>query len=127
MQYLPRMAVFMWFISMALFTSILISPTIGREELITIGIFPMLILILLAEGFLDVQITSHISDALRVTIETLIVAIVCYQLMATEILQRLVLLYPEGFTLGILLAIFIIERYRGLRLMEVWRYRKLLQ
>ena len=126
-QYLPRMAIFMWFVSMTIFTTLLVSPIIGREELITIGIFPILILILLLEDFLDIQITRNFKDAMRITLETLLMALVCFEVMNLEILQKLALLYPELFSLSLLIIIALVERYNGLRLLEIWRFRKLLR
>lgn len=124
-QYLPRMAVFMWFISMFIFGILLISPSIQQEELITIGIFPILILILSTESFLDLQITRNIEQAFKITGETLIVALAGYYLMNVEALQKFVLINPELFSLGILFVITIVESYSGLRLMELWRFRKI--
>lgn len=126
-QYLPRMAVFMWGVSMSIFGVLLISPAIGREELITIGIFPILILILLNEDFLDLQITRSFPQALRASIETLIVATICFYLMQWEFLQEMMLVHAEVFVLSILVVIYLLERYEGLRLMEILRFKSLLK
>lgn len=126
-QYMPRMAIFMWTVSMSIFFVLMASPMLGREELITIGIFPILILILLNEDYLDLQITRNFSQAMATTFETLVVAIVCYFLMNWELLQRSVLLYPEIFNIFLLGVIALIERYDGLRLLEIWRFRNILE
>ncbi|NMB56510.1 hypothetical protein GYA19_01055 [Candidatus Beckwithbacteria bacterium] len=126
-QYLPRMAVFIWVVSMTIFAILLLSPFIGQEELITIGIFPILILILLLEDFLDIQITRSFKDASLITIETLLVAYICFFTINFDFLQKFALLNPELFMVGIFLFIILIERYDGLRLMEIWRFRKLLK
>jgi hypothetical protein len=125
-QYLPRMALYMWAVSMSIFGVLLISPSLGREELITIGIFPILILILLSEDYLDLQITRSFSQAIMVTIETLIVAIIGYFLMNMEFFQRLALVHAEILTVGMLIIISLIERYDGLRLLEIWRFKKII-
>ena len=126
-QYLPRMAIFMWFVTMSIFGVLLISPSIGQDELITIGIFPILILILSVEYFLDVQITRSFSQSVRITVETLVVAVGCFFLMSLESLQKFALVYPEFFTLILLLVIGLVESYSGLRLMELWRFRKIIK
>jgi hypothetical protein len=127
LQYLPRMALFMWCISLAVLGIILVSPTIGNKELITLGIFPILILILLVEDYLDLQITRNFKSAMGITIETLVVAIVCYYLMSWELLQKFALVNPEFFTLGVLLVIIMVDRYTGMRLLEIWRFRKIIK
>jgi len=126
-QYLPRMAIFMWFVSITIFAILLVSPVIGAKELITIGIFPILILILLLEDFLDLQITRSFSQALIVTVETIIVAVMCFYLMNWEMLQKFALVNPELFILSLLVVITIVEQYSGLRLLEIWRFRKVIQ
>jgi len=126
-QYLPRMAIFMWFISLSLLGLLLLSPILNMGELIKLGIFPILILIISVENFLDVQITRSFSQAIAVTLETLIVAFGCFFLMNMEFLQKFVLLNPEFFILAVLILVFIVERYSGLRLMEYWRFRKIIK
>ncbi len=126
-QYLPRMAVFMWFVSMSIFTVLLLSPSLGEESLITLGIFPILILILLVEDFLDLQITRSFSQAIKITFETILVALGGFFLMNLESLQEFVLLNPEIFTLSLLVIIFLVESYSGLRLLEYWRFRKIIK
>jgi hypothetical protein len=118
-QYLPRMAIFMWFISMSIFGVLIVSPSIG--------IFPILILILSVEAFLDVQITRSFPQALRITFETLIVALGCFNLMNMESLQKFSLVHPELFTISILVVIAVVESYSGLRLLELWRFRKVIK
>ena len=125
-QYLPRMALFMWFITMSIFSTVLLSPVFGFEELITIGIFPILILILVTESYLDVQITRSLPQALAIALESIVVALTCYFVINMEMLQRFALVNPELFTVGLLALIALVERYSGLRLMEMWRFRKLL-
>ena len=125
-QYLPRMALFIWFVSMAILGVLIVSPALNREELITIGIFPILILILLTEDFLDIQITRSFSQSLLITFETLLLAVTCFYLMNLEALQKFALVNPELFSLALLLIIGLVEQYSGLRLLEIWRFRKLL-
>jgi len=126
-QYLPRMALFMLLVSMSILITLLLSPALGSTSLINIGIFPLLILILLVEDFLDLQITRNLPQALIITVETLILAIVCFYIMNLEILQKFVLVNPETFIGIVLGSILLIEQYSGLRLFEIWRFRKLLK
>lgn len=126
-QYLPRMAIMMLFISLSIFVFLLISPIIGNESLITIGIFPILILILTAEEYLDIQITQSTARAMAITLETMVLAIACYFLMDWVVLQKFVLVNPELFILLLLGSIVLIDQYSGLRILEIWRFRKLIK
>jgi len=126
-QYLPRMALLLWFVSLAILGLIIASPLVEYEALMNLGIFPILLLILLAETFIDVQITRSFSQAVSMTIETLILATISFYLMNWESLQDFVLLNPEIFVLLVAALNIFVGKYSGLRLLEVWRFRKLLK
>ena len=126
-QYLPRMALLLWFVSLAILGLIIASPLVEYEALMNLGIFPILLLILLAETFIDVQITRSFSQAVSMTIETLILATISFYLMNWESLQDFVLLNPEIFVLLVMALNIFVGKYSGLRLLEVWRFRKLLR
>lgn len=126
-QYLPRMALLLWFVSMAILGVIIASPWLKYEALMNLGIFPILLLILLAETFIDVQITRSFSRAVSMTIETLILATTTFYLMNWEALQDFVLLNPEIFTFLVVILNVFVSKYAGLRLLELWRFRKVLK
>ena len=126
-QYLPRMALLIWFVSMAILGLIIISPWVEYEALMNLGIFPILLLILLAETFIDVQITRSFSQAVSMTIETLILATISFYLMNWGSLQDFVLLHPEIFVLLAAFVNILVGKYAGLRLLEVWKFRHVIK
>lgn len=127
LPYLPKLSVSFWIISMAIFGLLVSSPWIGLERLVTVGIFPILLFILLAETFIEAQITRTLKIAMFMTFETVILALVAYKVMSTIWVQTQVLLYPEISVVLMLLVNFLIGRYEGLRLLEIWRFRKMLK
>lgn len=124
--YLPKLAVLIWLISMAVLGLLLMSPAIGLERLMKVGIFPILLFVLLAETFIEAQITRSFSTSMWMTMETVILALVAYKIMSAPLIQSQVLLHPEISVIFILVVDLLIGRYKGLRLSEVWRFRKLL-
>lgn len=126
-HYLPRMALLFWFISLAILLVILFVPLIGWREVAYVSIFPILILILLSEAFIDVQKGRSLREAVKITTETLFLAFVCFAIMKLQALQKFVLLYP-GITL-IIVPVFdiLIGRYTGIRLLELFRFRRVLR
>jgi hypothetical protein len=126
-HYLPRMALLLWFVSLAILALIFISPYFGIRQLTTISIFPVLILILLAEEFIEVQIGKSLSEAKRLTAETLLIALVGFLVLSLRPLQRLALQQPLWVILAPLVFNLLVGRFTGLRLLEYRRFRKLLK
>jgi len=120
LQYLPRMAVVLWFVCLGVLGMIFIFPT-------TISIFPILILILLAENFIEVQIEKSFREAVQLTLETLIIALIGWFILSLKSLQQFVLTRPEIVVLVPLVFNVILGRFTGLRLFEYWRFRRLLR
>lgn len=127
MPYLPRMAVLIWGISLGVLALVLLAPTIGLLKLVTFGIFPILLFVMMAETYIEAQITRTWQTAALMTGETLAIAIVGSLIIGMGALQRLVLTYPEISVLTIVILDYIIGRYKGLRLLEMWRFRQLLK
>ena len=124
--YFPKLAILIWIVSVAVLFLLLISPTIGLERLMGVGIFPIILFVLLAETFIEAQITRSLSTSMVMTVETVILALMAYKVMSTFWIQSQVLLHPEASVMGILVLDFLIGKYKGLRLFEIWRFRKLL-
>lgn len=126
LPYFPKLAVLIWVVSMAVLLLLLMSPTIGLERLMSVGIFPIMLFVLLAETFIEAQITRSMATSMWMTMETVVLAFVAYKVMSAPWVQTQVLLHPEISVIAILGLDFLIGRYKGLRLMEIWRFRKLL-
>lgn len=123
--YLPKLAVLIWLISMAVLGLLLMSPAIGLTRLMSVGIFPIMLFVLLAETFIEAQITRSFSTSMWMTAETVVLALVAYKIMSAPWIQSQVLLQPEATVILILAIDLIIGRYKGLRLSEFWRFRKI--
>lgn len=127
LSYLPRTALLLWTISMGILGVILVSPTLGLVSLMSINIFPILILVLLAENFLDAQARSKESEAIALTIETLALAFVSSLLLRWETMQKFALTEPELLISTTVLINLVIGKFVGLRLKEWFRFRSLVE
>lgn len=125
--YLPKLAILIWLISMAVLGLLIMSPMIGLERLSSVGIFPIMIFVLLAETFIEAQITRNFSSSLGMTLETVVLAFVAYWVIGSPAVQTGVLLQPEISVIVILIIDLLIGKYKGLRLSEIWRFRKILK
>jgi hypothetical protein len=117
-HYLARMSMLLWFICLGVFVSLF---------WLRVSIFPILILILLAENFIEVQISKSLREAGQLTLETFILALGSLGVLSWGWLQKELILHPEAIVLGTAGLNIIIGRFTGLRLLEYRRFRRLLK
>jgi hypothetical protein len=125
LQYLPRIALLLWFVSLGIFALLAVSPYLGLNELVTISIFPILLLVLFVETYIGSRIGVGLRRAIELTIETIILAVICYLVLSLESLQRFAVLNPELTVASVAVFDIFLGKYVGLRLLEYWRFREL--
>jgi len=126
LQYLPRMALILWWVVLATLGILFLAPLINNSAFSNVSIFPVLVLVLLAEDFTRVQLGKSAKVAVNLTSETLILALVSYFVLTLKVVQEFALLNPEIYLLAIAIFNLILGKYVGLRVMEIWRFRKLI-
>ena len=124
--YLPRMALVLTSVSLALLVLLGLGVANDRSSILSFSIFPALILTILAEEFIAAQFKTGLRSALTITAWTLVLATICYFIVSSELFRTLVLSYPEIVLLAIPINIGL-GRWSGLRLSEYFRFRKLLR
>lgn len=127
LQYLPRMALILWAVSLGVLAILFLAPVVKFPQLANVSIFAVLILVLLAEDFTRVQLGKSAKTAIGITSETLILSLISFLFLTLKPLREYVLLNPETTLLIVGILDFILARYPGLRLMEIWRFRKLIK
>ena len=126
LQYLPRMAIILLFVVMGILALLFTAPLINSMALVNVSIFPVLILVLLAEDFSKVQLGKSASVAINLTTETLILSLISYVFLTLKMVQELALLRPELWLISIFAIDITLGKYSGLRIMEYIRFRKLI-
>ncbi len=126
LQYLPRMAFILWAVVVGVLGILFLAPILKYSQLSNVSIFAVLILILLAEDFIRVQLGKSVKTALNLTAETLILSLISYLFLTLRPLQNYVLLNPEISLLATGALDILLAKYSGLRLMEFYRFRKLI-
>lgn len=128
LQYLPRTALMLWMVSLAVFGILLLSPYLAQFDinLVAVSIFPILVLILLSENFIEAQLSGSQSRAIELTIETIFLAVMSALLMQTEAVQRFVIIYPELTIIAVFALDMVVGRFTGLRLSEYFRFRPIM-
>lgn len=126
LQYLPRMALLLWFVSLGVLAALFVSPYLNLEALTAISIFPILLLVLLAEQFIDLQIGKSVKEAVELTFETVLMALSCSLILNLDFLQKYVLLNPEITVLAVAVFDIFAGKYTGLRYLEYKKFKKIL-
>jgi len=128
LQYLPRTALILWLVSLTVFGILLISPYIFTAgiNLFALSIFPILVLILLSENFIEAQLSGSQYRAFELTAETMFLAVVAALFMQAEAVQFFVIVNPEMTILSVLIVDILVGRFTGLRLAEYLRFKPIL-
>lgn len=127
LQYLPRMAFILWAVVLGVLGVLFLAPVLKFSDLANVSIFAVLFLVLLAEDFTRVQLGKSVKTALNLTFETLILSLISFLFLTFHPLQEYVLLNPEISLVVIAGADLLLGKYTGLRVMEFYRFRKLIK
>jgi hypothetical protein len=128
LQYLPRTALMLWAVSLSVFFLLVASPYLLPLgiDLVTLSIFPILVLILLSENFIEALLSGTQKRAVELTFETILLAALSAVFIRTDVVQEFVLFHPELMILVVLIANIAVGRYTGLRISEYFRFKPLL-
>jgi hypothetical protein len=102
-----------------------IGISLGNTHLMEISILPVLLLILLTENFVAAQMEKGSKEAVKLTLHTLGVSIICYLLVTWHLIRELILGFPEIIFIALIINIAL-GRWTGLRLLEYYRFNKLI-
>jgi hypothetical protein len=127
LPFLPRTAMMLWVVSFLIAALLIGSSWFGVASLLTLNIFPLLIIMLLTENFLSTQLFSSQKEALSITFETLLIAVICAFIINMEQVQQLVLLYPEISLLVVAAINLLVGKYTGLRILERTRFQSIIE
>jgi len=89
--------------------------------------FPLVIILALSDRLVSSQIKRNLKRSLFLIAGTLVASVIGYYLVNFKNLQYLILAYPFIYLFFILVINIFLGRYRGLRLNELWRFRRLLK
>lgn len=124
--YLPRMAIVLCILALILLFLFILGAYFNKTGLINLSILPILVLLILVEKFVAVQIEKGGTTAALLSVETILVSVVCYWIVNWEWFKTLILSYPELVLLTIVINI-VLGRWTGLRLSEYLRFKTLLR
>jgi hypothetical protein len=128
LPYLPRTGLLILTISIALLMLFLfIAPLADLVTVMSVNIFPILILILLSENFIDAQAKTKPTDAIALALETIGLAFISGLILKSETIRKFALLEPELLLVGIAMLNVLAGKFVGLRISERLRFRSIIE
>lgn len=124
--YMPRMAIVLTLISVAVLALITVGGHFRRYGLASTSILPIVIMILLIEKFISAQAEKGFRTAALLSLETILISIIGYYVLSWGAFQRFVLEYPYYIFFLLLLDLYL-GKWSGLRLSEYFRFRNVIK
>jgi hypothetical protein len=122
-MFYPKRSLSMLFLALAVFAALTIGVVLEFERILSVSIFPILILMLLGDMIVSVQLHKSSSETFMITGTTIAIGLIGYVAATSLTIQNIVILYPEIILLVIPLNI-LVGRYFGLRISELFRFNK---
>jgi hypothetical protein len=120
-MFYPKRSLSMLLLAIFVFGALTLAYTLGFTQVLSLSIFPILILMLLGDSIVSVQLHKSAGETFIITGTTLIIGLFGYFLATNTATQDTLILYPELILLAIPVNIMI-GRYFGLRLFEYFRF-----
>ena len=123
-MYFPKRSLSHLFLAIFVFAALTVAIILDFEAIKTLSIFPILILTLLGDSIVSVQLKKTVFETLLITSVTIGLALIGYMLATSVAVRDALILWPELILLTVPIN-FMLGRYFGLRLSEVFRFRTL--
>ncbi|HUI27348.1 MAG TPA: 7TM domain-containing protein [Candidatus Kryptonia bacterium] len=121
LQLVSRLAILIAIVAGIMAGLTVIGASFGIGALMNVSIFPMVIMSNVIENFTTSQAEFGTREAIRLTINTLLLAATCYLAVESTGLQSIVLVFPEVL-IGAIVIDVVLGKWRGLRLLEYARF-----
>ena len=121
-----RVAILIAVVALSMAGLSLVGARLGIGALLQVGIFPTVIIANMIENFSNTQLERGTREALRLSANTLLVALVSYGCIENTDLRPLLLAFPE-LLVGIIGLELVIGCWRGMRLIEYVRFTRVLR
>jgi hypothetical protein len=118
----PRLAVVVIVVIMLMMLVSMLSYRLQFDIGLSVALFPMVIMAMTIERISIVWEEHGPADAIRQSIGSLVVAVVCYLAMFHPRVDHFVFVFPEVLLIVLAIAL-LLGRYTGYRLSELLRFR----
>lgn len=120
----PTLAILLTVVVLSMLGTSMVADRFDLEELARVAHFPIAVMAIVAENLYLVLAEKGLRSGLKHFGGTLVVVLACYLVMNSMAMQVLVIGFPEVLLLVIAANIYL-GRWVGVRLIELWRFRRL--
>ncbi len=124
LHFWPARSINLMFISITVFVLMAVSSYLNLFDVRRITIFPVLFMILLVEEFVRTQLVRSRTEANKLTLGTLFLAILGAVVMSFGQIKDWVFLNPDLTILLVIVINIVVGNYKGIRLTEIKRFKK---
>ncbi|MCA9355262.1 hypothetical protein KC865_01785 [Candidatus Kaiserbacteria bacterium] len=122
-MFYPKRSLSIVLLAISVFAALSIGVAFEFEKILSVSIFPILVLLLLGDMIVSVQLHKSPTETLMITGTTIFIGLIGYMVATSDAIQNTIILYPE-LVLLVIPANLLIGRYFGLRVFEVFRFSK---
>jgi hypothetical protein len=127
LAHLPKSALILWGVCLSTIGFLIIMAYLNVNSFYVLTIFPLLIIISLSENYTSMQLQTTTKEAVKLTLETVILAVAAELIISSKSIQYFVIVNPELCLLIVFILNILIGRYNGLRLSELFRFQALIK
>lgn len=120
----PTLAILLTVVVMSMLGTSLVADRMDLRDLARVAHFPIAVMAIVSENLYLVLTEKGVREGMKHFAGTLLVVLACYLVMNSMAMQVLVIGFPEVLLLVIAANIYL-GRWVGVRLIELWRFRRL--
>lgn len=124
--YTPKLVIMLVTVVVTFIVLSIAGISYGYTEIAYVAMFPVVVITITAERFARLIVEDGLSKALKITLQTLLVVIMCYFTITSRTMEAVFLAFPELF-LAITGCMVVLGRWIGLRVIEYKRFRWIAQ
>ena len=121
---IPRLSIILTLVVTAVLVIMVVSFHFGRQQMLYVSLFPMVIMTWMIERFSVLEIEDGTKVALKTALGTAVVASVTYFIVGLRVVRTYLYIFPE-ILFVIMALLLLLGRYTGIRLTEYLRFHEL--
>lgn len=126
LHYYSKLAIVTSTVTLTLLLILFILSVIGKGGILKIDIFSLILIVSISERFMNLLASKQTKLALYLSLQTILLGILCFLIISSQSLQVTFLKYPWLILFSFPIN-YIIGRFTGLRITEYFRFKDILK
>jgi len=126
LHYYSKLAIVTTNVTISLLVVLFILDLMDRGGILRVDIFSLILLASISERFTNLLASKQTTTALMLSLQTILLGMICFLVISSQSVQTAFLNYPWIILLSFPVN-YLIGRFTGLRLSEIYRFRELLK